>query len=310
MGSKGLLALGGSRAGPGGGSGQRPADGTTKANCCLASGIDSPAGWLIQWSDHRSVTDVNNNEKIRSEEAASSGFDRVLGFLRDQLLAGAIRPGDRLASERELSLQLGVSRPMLRAALRALAMIGVVEIRHGVGTVVRRPDVSAVGDFFAFALAQRPELFDDAMEARIAIECQAIRLACARATLTDLERLRAALDRIHATMDDPEAGADADYAFHTALVQAGRGETLLCLYQAMTDLLRRSHRDRRGLVPLYPDIRDYLAQDHAGLFAAVVARDQAEADRVLRRHFAIGDEYRVTALTAPPLSTIKELHSP
>ena len=253
---------------------------------------------------------MNQTEKHHPEEAVRSGFDRVLGFLHDQFLAGGIRPGDRLAPERELSLRLGVSRPVLREALRALAMIGVVEIRHGVGTVVRRPDASALGDFFAFALAQRPELADDVMEARIAIECQAIRLACARATLTDLERLRDALDRIHATIEDPESGAAADHAFHTALVRAGRSETLLCLYQAMTDLLARSHRDRRDLVRRYPDIRANLAQDHAGIFAAVVARDQMAADRALRRHFAIGDDYRKAALAEPSLLTTKEPHSP
>ncbi len=252
---------------------------------------------------------MNETEKSHPEEAVSSGFDRVLGFLRDQFLAGSIRPGDRLAPERELSLQLGVSRPVLREALRALAMIGVVEIHHGVGTVVRRPDVSALGDFFAFALAQRPELADDVMEARIAIECQAIRLACSRATLADLERLRAALDRIHATIEDAGSGAAADHEFHTALVRAGRSETLLCLYQAMTDLLRRSHRDRRELVRRYPDIRAILAQDHAGIFAAVVARDQAGADRALRRHFVIGDEHRKAALAAPSLPTAKGPHS-
>ena len=253
---------------------------------------------------------MNETEKSHPEEAVSSGFDRVLGFLRDQFLAGSIRPGDRLAPERELSLQLGVSRPVLREALRALAMIGVVEIRHGVGTVVRRPDVSALGDFFAFALAQRPELVDDVMEARIAIECQAIRLACARATVADLERLRAALDRIDATIEDADSGAAADHEFHAALVRAGHSETLLCLYQAMADLLRRSHRDRRELVRRHPDIRADVARDHAGIFAAVMARDPAAADRALRRHFAIGDEYRKAALAVPVFATTEGAYSP
>ncbi len=221
-------------------------------------GIDSPSGWSVQWSYHYGVSHVNENAKRYPEEAVRSGFDRVMGFLRGQFLAGGIRPGD----------------------------------------------------FFPFARAQSPELVDEVMEAPIAIECQAIGLACARATLADLERLRVTLDRVHATIEDPESGADAGHAFHAALVQAGRSDTLLCLYQAMTDLLRRSHRDRRELVRRYLDIRAILAQDHAGIFAAVVARDHAEADRALRRHFVIGDEHRKAALSAPSLLTRKKLHSP
>jgi GntR family transcriptional regulator, transcriptional repressor for pyruvate dehydrogenase complex len=70
----------------------------------------------------------------RNSGEATGGYDRVLGFLRDQLLSGQLKTGDRLLPERELAALLGVGRPVLREALRALAMIGAVEIRHGIGT--------------------------------------------------------------------------------------------------------------------------------------------------------------------------------
>jgi DNA-binding FadR family transcriptional regulator len=229
---------------------------------------------------------------IRADEAQPKGFSRIFAFLREQLLEGAICPGDRLVPERELALQLGVSRPMLREALRALAMLGVVEIRHGVGTIVRRPDISVLGDFFAFALAQSAEMADDVMEARIAIECQAIRLACRRATVADLENIRQALDRVALTIDDPVQGGRADFAFHAELVRASKSETLLSLYQAMADLLMRSHLARRELVRAHAELKADLLQDHQRILGAVADRDEQQAEDVLRRHFAIGDEYR------------------
>ena len=79
-----------------------------------------------------------------------SGYDRVVAFLREELLSGALKTGDCLLPERELAAQLGVGRPVLREALRALAMIGALEIRHGVGTIVKKPDVSTLGEFFTF----------------------------------------------------------------------------------------------------------------------------------------------------------------
>lgn len=235
----------------------------------------------------------------RTQEAEGTGFSKVFAFLRDKLLEGSIRSGDRLVAERELALQLGVSRPIVREALRALSMMGVVEIRERVGTIVRKPDVSVLGDFFAFSMAQQADIVDDVMQARIAIEVQAVRLACRHASTSDLERIAAAVDRIEATVEDSEEGGRADYEFHTALVRASRSETLMQLYSAMSTLLMRSHHERRDVVGGDPAVKQYLVEDHARIFQALVSRDEDRADQVLRKHFSIGDEYRRKAATGP-----------
>jgi len=231
---------------------------------------------------------------IRQAEE-SKGFEKVFSFIRELLLNGSIQPGDKLIPERDLALQLGVSRPVVREALRALAMIGAVEIRERVGTIVRRPDVSTLGEFFAFALAQEKDATEDVMQARIALECQSIRLACKRATLADLDRLRAALDKIEATVDQVEAGSQADFDFHTALVQASGSRTLIKLHGTIASLLMLSHRNRREIVQLHPDIKLRIIADHRRIFQALVARDEQAADQILRDHFRIGDEYRQQA---------------
>ena len=66
----------------------------------------------------------------RDPDDAPGGYAKVFAFLREQLLSGALKTGDRLLPERDLSALLGVGRPVLREALRALAMLGAVEIRQ------------------------------------------------------------------------------------------------------------------------------------------------------------------------------------
>lgn len=239
------------------------------------------------------VGQMNDTIEItRADDAGGKGFEKVFAFLRARLLAGALKPGDRLIPERDLAAQLGVSRPIVREALRALTVLGLVEIKDRVGTVVRRPDMSVLNDFFALAVVQATDLVDDVMQARIAIECQAIRLAAERASIADLERLSAALARIAPTIEDPEAGAQADYEFHRALVRAAHSDTLIVLYDAMAEVLMTSHVGRRRTVELASELRSYLIEDHRRLFQAVVDRDPERADRTLREHFAIGDEFR------------------
>ena len=248
------------------------------------------------------TTGKRRHSIVRSNTPNDTGFAKVFAFLRDRLLEGEIRSGDRLIPERELAAQLGVSRPIVREALRALSMMGAVEIQSRVGTIVRQPDVSVLGDFFAYSLAQQKGVIEDVMQARIAIECQAIRLACHRATASDLEDLEHALVRIQTTIGDPINGALADHEFHTALVRSAKSDTLASLYAAMAGILTRSHRDRRAAVEVDAALKEYLITDHRRVFEAVLARDEDDADRVLREHFGIGDKYRRKATVEPPKS--------
>lgn len=228
----------------------------------------------------------------RAPDDAKQGFEKVFLFLREKLLGDTLRPGDLLLPERELAEQLNVSRPVVREALRALAMIGVVEIRERVGTFVRKPDVSVLGDIFAFTLAQDQGVIDDIMQARIAIECQAIRLACERITARDLEEISQALSAIQNTIDSADGGGLADFEFHSAILRASRSETLISLYSAMQPLLLKLHKERRGVVDVAPELKEQIIDDHRRIFAALAERDAEAADRQLRIHFQIGDARR------------------
>ena len=228
----------------------------------------------------------------RNPGDAAGGYDRVLGFLRDQLLSGQLRTGDRLLPERELAALLGVGRPVLREALRALAMIGAVEIRHGIGTIVRRPDVSTLSEFFTFVMAQQSDIIEDVMEARIAIEHHALRLACKRATQSDFDRLDSALRQIVETIQDPIEGGKADYLFHEAIVRAAHSPVLMNVYAAISDLMMRSHLDRREQIIKVEGINEFLIDHHRAIFKALLDRNAAKADELLARHFEIGADFR------------------
>lgn len=233
----------------------------------------------------------------RDEKSESGGYDRVFAFLRDQLVSGHLKTGDRLLPERELAARLGASRPVLREVLRALAAIGVIEIRHGHGSVVRQPDFAQFGDVFTMMLAQKADAVDDIMEARIGIERQAIRLACHRARAGDIDRLNAALSQIEATVKDPVSGSEADFAFHQAMTAASHSPTLISLHAAIAVLLRRSHLGRRQRITDLSGIETYLVDHHRRLLSAILDSDIAGADRLIMQHFEIGLEYQRRART-------------
>ncbi|MBK6007175.1 FadR family transcriptional regulator [Ramlibacter ginsenosidimutans] len=231
-------------------------------------------------------------------DATEDGYDRVLSFLRDELMSGRLKTGDRLLPERDLASALGVSRPVIREALTALSTLGAVEIRRGYGTVVREPNFTALADYFGLVLAQQAGAVDDVMQARIAIERQAIRLACTRALAPDLERLSQALQAIKETIDDPARGGAADFHFHSMLVEAAHSPALSSVYAAVAKLLRESHLERRKVIASVPQVDAYLIDHHEALLSAVRRRNPAEADALLTEHFEIGANLRVDAAAA------------
>jgi DNA-binding FadR family transcriptional regulator len=232
---------------------------------------------------------------VRAQDEAKQGYEKVFLFLREKLLGGSLRPGDLLLPERELAEHLEVSRPVVREALRALAMMGVVDIRERVGTFVKKPDASILGDIFAFTLAQDGGVIEDIMQARVAIECQAIRLACQRITPQDLEDISQALLLIKETIDSPEDGGMADFEFHSAIVRASKSDTLISMYKAMQPLFIRLHTERRGVVVTDPQLKSQIIDDHRQIFRALADKDERSADEQLRMHFQIGDERRYQA---------------
>jgi len=230
---------------------------------------------------------------VRSEdEETPGGASRVFTFFRDKLLSGELKAGDRLLAERELALALGVSRPVLREALRSLAMLGLLDIQHGRGACVRAADASVLGRALTLCLAPEPNILDDVLQARIAIECQAIRLACERASERDLQALASMLDTLVDSLDDPAKGGQADYAFHLAIVRASGSSALMKIYEAISPLLMRSHVERRRDTFREPAITSHLVEAHRAVFLSLLRRDPDAAESRLREHFKIGDELR------------------
>ena len=234
---------------------------------------------------------------IREGESVN-GYQRVFEVFRERVLNGEWRPGDRLPSERGLSLELKVGRPLLREVMRSLDMLGVLDIRHGKGAYVAKADFKVLSDFFAFYLAQEKNALDDVMQARIAIECQAVRLACDRATDNDIARIETCFKQLMATLEDPEQGGRADYQFHLAIVEASHCQSLMTLYHAISALLLKSHVQRRQITLGSDEVIEAHIDSHRQVFLAIVEGDGDKANQRLREHFSIGDELRRKSIIA------------
>jgi DNA-binding FadR family transcriptional regulator len=159
--------------------------------------------------------------------ARQSVVDAVADRLRGEILAGRLRPGTRLPSERELSLALGVNRLTLRASLARLEAAGLLVTRHGAGTVVaswrERAGLEMIGTLMRGLRVADPawhELVRSALEIRRILAAEAIGLATERHTEEDLAAITACAQVLTEHVDDPLAFARADLAFMRAVCKA------------------------------------------------------------------------------------------
>ncbi len=212
--------------------------------------------------------------------------DIVATDLETRILEGSLKPGDKLGSERDLALELGVSRPSLREAIQKLVAKGLLTTRHGGGTHVTDRLEAHFVDPWQQMLSGHPALQRDLLEFRQMLEGQAAYLAAERATEADIARLDAVyagLDRVYAN-DDLTACIDNDVAFHQAIAEAAHN---VLIGHLSASLMKVIHGDvARNLEHLHvrPQRWNSLQEQHRAIWLAIRERRPDDAARAAREH--------------------------
>jgi GntR family transcriptional repressor for pyruvate dehydrogenase complex len=210
--------------------------------------------------------------------------DEVVERLVRLILDQGLRPGDRLPSERQLMAQFGVGRSSLREAMKALSVLGVVDVSVGSGAFVADGVASVLTKPLAWALLMGDKDARDLAEARQAIEGELAALAAERATDEELAAIGERLALMRATLDDAEAFTRYDLEFHLAIARAAHSEVLYRVVQILRHLLHDWFLEVYSRVE---DKRSFLAH-HAPIYEAIRARDAASARRAMIEHLDNG----------------------
>ena len=218
----------------------------------------------------------------------ASTADEVIRQIEWLILEGVLRPGDRLPSERDLSQQLDVSRPVLRDALKDLEIRGLILSRHGGGTFV----ADVISDVFAEPvmelIASHRKAIYDYLDYRKEIEAVAAGMAAERATAPDLALLDRAMESMRVAHTSGNFGeeAKADVEFHNVISEIAHNIILLHTLRS----IYRLHMDgvfyNRTLLYGLPGVRSALLEQHEAIAAAIAAQDGEAARAAARSHIA------------------------
>ncbi|WP_300339910.1 FCD domain-containing protein [Accumulibacter sp.] len=212
--------------------------------------------------------------------------DAIAHQLETRILEGSLKPGDRLPAERELAVELGVSRPSLREAIKKLVSRELLISRHGGGTYVTDRLEATFIDPWQQLLEQHPLLQDDVLEFRYLLEASAAELAAQRATDADLRRLDEVYGRLDAAYlgDDRSAQVAADVAFHLTIAESAHnalfGHVVASVLRLLHEHVRRSLRE----IAVSPETGRQLMAQHLTIRDAIRSRQPAAARLAAQTH--------------------------
>ena len=175
-------------------------------------------------------------------------YHQVVNNIRELVLKGQLKIGEKLPSERELAEMYGVSRVPVREALKTLEFMGIVQSLRGDGVYVREIQTSDLLENIEFAVQDDVnDMLLELFEAREAIEVKAVQLAALRRTDEDLEEMQeAVLDMERDLLLNRDASMSS-YKFHLGIIKASHNRVIYRIHDSLSDLSKLSRRKSLGV---------------------------------------------------------------
>lgn len=215
-------------------------------------------------------------------------YQAVARRLELLILDGTLTPGKKIPSERQLAEKLGVSRPLIREALKELRGRGVIRTHQGLGSFVADmlPTVSQDSPL-AHLFKDHPRTLYDLLEVRELLEGQAAYLAAERGTEEDFYRITAAFNAMEnptLQADEPEADAKLDHTFHHVISEASHNPVLVHTLQSLSQLVLNSVLASVNNLYHRPVQRQKIDRHHRQIYNAVLSRQPEWAQKAATNH--------------------------
>lgn len=214
--------------------------------------------------------------------------DSLTRRLEELILDGTLKPGRKIPSERQLAERLGVSRNILREALKTLRGRGLIETRHGHGSVVAglvpQPDQQSP---FTLLYREHSRVLYDLLDVREILEGRAAFLAAERATEADLHRITHAFQMLEKTPPhdpDLEEAARRDHTFHQAIYEASNNPVLVHTLESLLQPLRQSVLASVKNLYHRAASKKQIDRHHRQIYNAIVNRQPDLAQKAATAH--------------------------
>jgi GntR family transcriptional repressor for pyruvate dehydrogenase complex len=212
----------------------------------------------------------------------TSTAERIIENLVNLIKKQSLKIGDKLPPERELCKMIGVSRPILREALKALQVMNIIGIRQGAGAFVKSLEPRDVVEHLDIVFHLDSSLYRDLYEARRILEGSVARMAAGKISDAEIVKIEESIRQAAENTDNEQVFFEKDLELHEMILKAAGNRVLPVFMQSINklSLLMREKTNARS------DIRRHVIRDHEMILEALKARDPAKTEQAMDRHIA------------------------
>jgi GntR family transcriptional repressor for pyruvate dehydrogenase complex len=222
-------------------------------------------------------------EKILSENITyhrrKNVWEQVVDQIKSLIISGEWKVGQQLPPEIKLAKQFGVSRPTLREAIKQLSLMGLVEVCHGKGTFVTRPNNESFMRPLSLLLMQKKQNILEVVEARLMIENTTASYAAKRVTEAEIQILQTYLSEMIANKQNLEKYIEIDHLFHKQIALAAKNSIMIKMFDIVEDLLN-SKQFRKIILP---NMKTGV-EEHQKILKAILSGDSNKAQSAMNEH--------------------------
>ena len=226
----------------------------------------------------------------------SKSFDEIIEQIRENVTSGKWRPGDKLPSERVLCEELGVSRPAMREALRALETIGLVRCNHGEGNYLAQDTSSCLIEPLSIMFSIGGANIAQVQHLRHALERETARLAAMNANPEQVEYLRALCGEMADSTDEDER-VRLDRVLHFSIAQYADSPLILSTLNASSTLVDDVIHGIRAMI-LCDDSGGAIDEQHKQIVEAIAQGDPYLAAKAMDVHMELIEQYVMRSMLA------------
>ncbi|GEA14164.1 MAG: hypothetical protein PWR22_968 [Moorella sp. (in: firmicutes)] len=211
-------------------------------------------------------------------------YEEIVEQVKKSLSEGKLMPGERFYSERELSEKLGVSRASVREAIRALTTMGVLEVKPGEGTFVRKVQNCDIVQPLVMALLLEEQQAVYLLEARQILEREIVYLAAQRATTEEKEKLVEIIQQMSNELARGFLQEDTDVKFHLTIAGMSHNPILSRLMYTIADTIAQTLANKRNRLYSDPENACVLFEQHNEIAQAIISGAAESARRAMGKH--------------------------